>query len=891
MPGIIPRLREFGSGGFGFLAYLIANLYVMVRILPESHPYNNPANIGKFGIRHVISQAANHIEFNRKNIDQIIIFIISLAAFILLVFQVFTLFVVVFIRPVYASAFIGLFATPYPENDIAFVILDMVFGVPRVFCNPAGACSNIQGELPWPFHSALHSMFEFYSLAVLLLGVIIFLYYVIVVVGETALSGTPFGRRFNHIWAPLRLVAAIGALVPINYGLNSAQYITLTAAKYGSSVATNGWLEFNRVIRAQMTDRPQPTGQPTINLTSWPNPPDIQAVVGFMALANVCRSMYQHINNIEIEPYLVKYPDTAALASAVSFQNALDFYGGGDVVIRFGEQNIDYFDHKGRVAPWCGEITVHANEINQQPGAWQIQEAYYQLVLSLWENAELQRFGERVTYIHDQDSLTDPCSVALTNDNPDCTKMPLAQWRQQQLDQHQANFEAQLIAAWQVLRETGEFQIEDEVLERGWGGAGIWYNKIAQLNGAWISAVHNVPTPGKYPWVMEEVLAAKRKHDLDSSGYQGFKPNLSEKQMPNLRLANKHIATGTYEALAYMLEDDMNQSSGEIANDSNLIFTVMNVLFGTYSLFDIRNERNRHVHPLAQLTGIGKGILDGAVRNLGYSAGFAVGGGALSSMGPKFQQAGNIANAMSGMFLSITTIGLVAGFVLYYIIPFLPFIYFYFAVGGWVKSVFEAMVGVPLWALAHLRIDGNGFPGELASNGYFLIFEIFVRPILCVFGLVAGIAIFAAQARVLHEIFDLVIINLTGYDGPEPIVSIVGDATYKRHAVDEFFFTIIYVFILYMMGTASFKLIDMIPNSILRWMGSGVATFSDSREDPTQNLIQYASIGGGSIAESVTSGLQRIGHTGGSALGSMVKGMGLVNSRGGSVGGSGPATP
>ena len=48
---------------------------------------------------------------------------------------------------------------------------------------------------------------------------------------------------------------------------------------------------------------------------------------------------------------------------------------------------------------------------------------------------------------------------------------------------------------------------------------------------------------------------------------------------------------------------------------------------------------------------------------------------------------------------------------------------------GWwrnplLRGMTELLVGAPLWALAHLRIDGNGLPGETASNGYFLIFEI-----------------------------------------------------------------------------------------------------------------------------------------------------------------------
>lgn len=137
------------------------------------------------------------------------------------------------------------------------------------------------------------------------------------------------------------------------------------------------------------------------------------------------------------------------------------------------------------------------------------------------------------------------------------------------------------------------------------------------------------------------------------------------------------------------------------------------------------------------------------------------------------------------------------------------------------------MVGVPLWALAHLRLDGEGLPGDSASNGYFLLLEIGIRPILTVFGLVAALLIFTAQVRVLHFIWDLVVENSAGYSDTniipldasyhDDMVSTTPRDAYKRGIVDQFFFTIIYTIIVYMLATASFKLIDSIPDNILRW--------------------------------------------------------------------------
>jgi conjugal transfer/type IV secretion protein DotA/TraY len=46
------------------------------------------------------------------------------------------------------------------------------------------------------------------------------------------------GKRANQIWAPIRLVFAIGLLVPINGGMNSGQYIVIKVAELGSGMAS-----------------------------------------------------------------------------------------------------------------------------------------------------------------------------------------------------------------------------------------------------------------------------------------------------------------------------------------------------------------------------------------------------------------------------------------------------------------------------------------------------------------------------------------------------------------------------------------------------------------------------------------------------------------------------
>jgi hypothetical protein len=279
-------------------------------------------------------------------------------------------------------------------------------------------------------------------------------------------------------------------------------------------------------------------------------------------------------------------------------------------------------------------------------------------------------------------------------------------------------------------------------------------------------------------------------------------------------------------------------------------------------------------------------MVESTIRNIGVAAGLSFMGGVAKAVSGTDN---NFMSAMSSIIFSTAFIGSTAGVVLYYIVPFLPFVYFFFAVGTWVKTIFEAMVGVPLWALAHLRLSGEGLPGDAASNGYFLIFEIGIRPILIVFGLIAAIAIFTAQVRVLHFIWDLVVENSAGFGNDLTFMGLTMDADYfdanattardgmKRGIIDQFFFTIIYTIIVYMLATASFKLIDQIPQSILRWGGMGVSSFGDQNKDALEGLQRYVATAGMVQGQQIGQGVMQVSGGAGQALG---LGMGLGRAAG-----------
>lgn len=854
LPGIMPQIKELTRGGFGYLAFLIAFIYQSVKILPADHPYTQPQNVGHFGIRDVIAVSANNVKFDRQHIDQVIIFFAIISGIILLFFQALGfLFLVLsgdaFAGTVTPDSFGGLFHTANPDKDLAFHMMREVFGLPDMF----GALS---GGGPTAFHLGLHAMFQFYNMALLLVAVLIFLYYVIVVVAETAQTGTPFGKRFSNIYAPIRLVVAIGLLVPLNYGFNGAQYITFYAAKLGSGFATTGWTQFNKSLEGS-----NPLGAENATLIGESKAPGATSIINFMALTVTCREAHYKADPSDTGPEpmqcfsLQRDPDNT---KAWKTKSGCDPDGiasthddsGGDLILGFGRQVGDEF------VPHCGTVLVPITaSFKTEDGedstetAVQLQKDYIRFIKELWEDTTLAEIGRKFACSktpYDRGCSEDDNEVAARDELLDFTNNKRDFIRTAVMDHYQRG------------REEADMTIRQETLDRGWGGAGIWYNRIAQMNGQYVSVAMNIPQGKNFPLVMKEVLEQKQQQDVTFDSCTMFQPNLADEQPVELDERDMYYARVLYEAHKGWACENTERTD-------NMILDAMSGLFGLNGLMSIRQTYNSdgspadcdspgdvEIHPLAKLSVLGKGLMDNAVSKFGWSVGLAVGG---EFVGGVFNQhLGKSAVAASAVFSSVATIGLSIGFITYYILPFMPFMYFFFAVGGWVKGIFEAMVGAPLWALAHLRIDGDGLSGKMASQGYFLIFEIFLRPILTVFGLLGGMAIFTIMAHILNEVFDLVVSNAAGVD-----LCSTDEAMIGRHIIDQFFFTCLYAIILYLMATSSFKMINLVPNGITRWLGAGVQTFNDGSEDPTGNLVQYAAISGAKIGGDIAGGVRNLG--------------------------------
>ena len=101
-----------------------------------------------------------------------------------------------------------------------------------------------------------------------------------------------------------------------------------------------------------------------------------------------------------------------------------------------------------------------------------------------------------------------------------------------------------------------------------------------------------------------------------------------------------------------------------------------------------------------------------------------------------------------GTLAGIMTVLWGAGALLTIILPMMPWILWVIAVTGYFLVVVEAVLAVALWAFAHLRMDGEGISGH-ATAGWTMILALLLTPVLMVMGYLVGMVIYRVTSTLL----------------------------------------------------------------------------------------------------------------------------------------------
>lgn len=214
------------------------------------------------------------------------------------------------------------------------------------------------------------------------------------------------------------------------------------------------------------------------------------------------------------------------------------------------------------------------------------------------------------------------------------------------------------------------------------------------------------------------------------------------------------------------------------------------------------------------------------------------------------------------------------GGTLAYYIPVIPFVYWSLAVLGWIVMVIQSLLAAPLWAASHAAdVTEDGFAGRWALQGWQLLLNVMLRPILLTIGLIVSMLLMHAMAFFVlegYDTFNQAMVNSTTW------ISIMG-----------FLFTntIMIIFVIVLSHKAHEQIFDA-ADDVMKWIGFGVSPLGSTRaEGEVRSMAQHS----GQTTERLTGAA--MGRLGGGNPKRGVPGEGGDNGGGNGGGSGGGATP
>lgn len=222
------------------------------------------------------------------------------------------------------------------------------------------------------------------------------------------------------------------------------------------------------------------------------------------------------------------------------------------------------------------------------------------------------------------------------------------------------------------------------------------------------------------------------------------------------------------------------------------------------------------------------------------------GSGPLARLGNLFSGEGFSWMVMLGALLLFSL--LVGAIVLAFWIPVAPFVIWVVGVFGWVVSIMEMLIAAPLWAAAHLHPEGEGMAGKHGANGYMIVLEVVLRPMLMIAGLILAFVLVDPFLRFLSLGFFKAMTFANGD-------SVSGLVTFAA-------FLAIYIGLCMSLVHRSFALIHMVPNSVLRWIGAHSNSYDngDAANHVQNVVVGYLQRTGGAVRHHAPAGLGAMGN-------------------------------
>ena len=336
--------------------------------------------------------------------------------------------------------------------------------------------------------------------------------------------------------------------------------------------------------------------------------------------------------------------------------------------------------------------------------------------------------------------------------------------------------------------------VAEDAREASWMAAASFFNTIARQAGLFQAAAHNVPavelpTPSLEEWSPAADAAVK-----------GIAVKLARSRSYHPMLLS--AATAGAGALP------VPKAEGGMVSGLLEFIDLDSVI--------VADSGN----PIADLAALGHGLLNAALAAVAALMGAATGSGLLESIPfigkglDVFESAWQVSDALVSTLLGLL---IIAGAVLAYVLPALPFMRFLFGILGWILNVAVAVLAVTVFAAAHVtREDGDRLTVQATRQGWLFLPALVLRPALMLLGLILGYFVFLAGIGLFNQVWlpQMRDAGASGGLGPVGFLAMLA----------------LYVIVAYGLVNASFKLIDLLPAAVLDWIGGRAGAGDDPGE-------------------------------------------------------------
>lgn len=847
----IAPIRENAS----MFVYMLATLFMSTKLFPKDHPAMQDPSI-RLTIREVIGTAYSNLTLTKEGIPQIIFFcaVVGILGFS-------ALFMLIFVLSLFTSNAhaASLFESPAGEKDWANAVIDYLFlGEKSKFFIDNNLMPNSTDN---SIHKALGAGLSLYSTAVLVLAGLLLLYHLTFMVAETAHTGKPMGRA-NQIWAPIRLVFAIGLLVPIAssstdavVGYNTGQYIGMEVGRWGSGLASNVWTVFTDALtktKIGCSDPDDNTNPSCIRA----NNSALNSVVGLMSTSMCLKALDQHIGVISNTPCFVdsfnggsvtgylndKYKKAKFDLFYKGKKDFFEFYGFRKKEITPVGVATNFYDNFSNPERICGGYIIPAEPKAPYNSVYKVTETNF------------------ITLKKEVDSFTNEHYKKIFKHGGEYQDIPGLENKILSLySNYKSKLENDLNKA--LMSADEKAYNNNKANDTGWLTAGAWFNDLARIAAIRSSvvdkAVWQTITPALSAESHKDISKVSwiYKSDIKNAGidYKGFEDTLNAMSsrivLDNTKYEDLYNTTSMKGHIknAFQSGNPIDMLVGMVVAGGTSI-GLWNQGTGKFA-FTFTGEHN----PLFEMAALGQKFM----RLSTYS--FTMGGAAVLTEavagGAELASAGTskfitkLAGAAAAFFFFLGGLFLMVGFPLAYVLPLFPFIRFFFASIIWFMSLFELIVSIPLWALAHINPYGEGIAGNNAKYGYSMLMQVLLRPVLMIFGLIAGLIIFSAAILFFNYAFDIATSGTGNMTGGLPNISYI-------------IYSVLYCVLAYILANQCFSTIGLFPQAAMKWLGMQGVT-----EEPLGNVAATIGAAGGYMSKDIAPRIQGVISGAGSTAG------------------------